>query len=172
MNAVIEANRLRIGTAEAGLPEGCAVQRTEIERRVIPLSRGHHVRGRHPIRKNHPAVPFESALECSLLSALAPLSCLVRIVSQPVTVFFSDQGTSRHYTPDFLVELRAVPEAFARLGFGLRTMVEVKPLQLALGQSKELCDRLRVLRVATGAPVSLITEVDIPLLCEESRHGA
>lgn len=172
MNSVVEAGRLRIGLTKAGLPEGCVVRRIETEKRAIPLSRGYHVRGRHPIRPGHPAVPFESALECSLLSALAPNPDLVRVISQPVTMFYTEDGVSRRYTPDFLVEFRRLTTTLSRLGFGLRTMVEVKPLQLALREPEELCKRLRLLRFASGESVTLITESDVNLIVEGVRHDA
>lgn len=172
MNSVFEAGRLRIGLAKGGLPDGCVVRRIETEKRAIPLSRGYHVRGRHPIRPGHPAVPFESALECSLLSALAPHPDLVKVISQPVTVFYTENGVSRRYTPDFLVEFRRLNTTLSRLGFGLRTMVEVKPLQVALSGSEGLCKRLRLLRFASGAAVTLITEADVSLVLEEASHGA
>jgi hypothetical protein len=171
MNIAFEANRLRDRIAQAGLPDGCVIQRNETERRVIPISRGHHVRGRHPIRSNHPAVPFESALECSFLSAIAPLPCLLRVVSQPVTVFYSDHGRNRHYTPDFLLELSQVPDSLARLGFGIRTMVEVKPLELAQKFESDLVTRLRVLRCATFSSVSLVTKADVLSITKGGCHG-
>lgn len=161
MHASFNADQLRAALAAAPVPDDCHIARVEPDRRVIPISRGRHVRGWHPIRPDHPAVAFESKLECHLLTALARFDELVRVRSQPVTVSYTVQGTHYRYTPDFLVELSKVPNALARAGFARQTYVEVKPLRRALRVEPTLRRQFPVLRQATQTPVTLITDWDL-----------
>lgn len=141
------------------------------DHRVIPLSRSRHVRGWHPVRPGHGAIGFESKLERRLIDALASYGELIRIVSQPVTATYREDGKTRSYTPDFLVRLHNVPFALAELGFGSQTYVEVKPYFEALKIRDRLSRRFAVLAEATGHPVVLITDLDFPMVDKEVRYG-
>lgn len=140
--------------------------------RVIPISRGRHVRGWHPVRHGHDAVGFESQLERRVIDALAGYGELIRIASQPVTVTYREGGRTRSYTPDFLVRLRSVPLALTEIGFGIQTYVEVKPYSEALKIRDRLSRRFAVMAEATGHPVILITDLDALVIGQEVRHGA
>lgn len=140
--------------------------------RVIPISHARHMRGVHPVRFDHPAVPFESRLESQFISYLASLREFRSIRSQPITVNFVGETNAKRYTPDFLVELSSVPNELARLGFAKRTYVEIKPLARALHDKGRLMRKFSVLHQATGLPVTLVTDVDLRELFREVRHGA
>lgn len=130
--------------------------------RRIPLSRSTHVRGWHPVREGHPAVAFESHLECRVISALVRYPQLVRIKTQPVTVLYRHNGRAHRYTPDLLVQLSEVPAALEAVGFQAETYVEVKPLRRAIEAEDRLRRQFGVLRQATGRAVALITDWDLP----------
>ncbi len=172
MQASSDAYQLRAVLAAAPVPDRCQIRRIEHDRRVIPISRGRHVRGWHPIRPDHPPVAFESKLECKLLTALARFTELQSVVSQPVTVSYTVQGTAYRYTPDFLVEFASVPKVLVRLGFARRTFVEVKPLSRALHVEATLRRQFPVLRRAMQTAVILITDWDLTLSTREVRHDA
>ena len=172
MQASLDAYQLRAALAVAPVPEQCHIRRIEHDRRVIPISRGRHVRGWHPIRPDHPPVAFESKLECMLLTALARFGELRSVTSQPVTVSYTVQGASHRYTPDFLVDFADVPNPLARLGFDRRTYVEVKPLHRALHIEAALRRQFPVLRQAMQTAVTLITDWDLTLSTREARHDA
>jgi hypothetical protein len=143
----------------------------ELNRRVIPLSRSRHVRGWHPVRPGHGAIGFESLLERRVIDLLATYSELIRITSQPVTVTYREDRSTRWYTPDFFVDLAEVPIELAEIGFGQRTYVEVKPYIEALNIRERLSRRFAVMTDATDLPVVLITDLDLPAIGQEVRHG-
>lgn len=156
----------------AFFPDACHITNVMPDKRVIPASRNRHVRGWHPVRPGHLPVPFESKLECRALSALVEFDEVCRVRSQPITVVYEYDGRSYRYTPDFLVELSAVPKALAGLGFGLQTYVEVKPLRHALRTEHALLRKFDVVRNATQTTVTLLTDWDLSLAEQEVRHGA
>lgn len=172
MQPSLEANGLRAALAAAHFPEQCQIRRIEPDRRVIPISRGRHVRGWHPIRPGHPPVAFESKLECTLLTALARFYELRSVISQPVTVSYTVRGAAHRYTPDFLVEFASVPKPFAQLGFARRTYVEVKPLRRAQHVETTLRRQFPVLQRAMQTAVTLITDRDLTLSTRDVRHDA
>lgn len=141
------------------------------EKRVIPLSRSRHVRGWHPVKSRHGAIGFESKLECAAISALATHYELLSIRSQPITVSYTYEERLRTYTPDFLVYLSDVPTCLAEMGFGAKTYVEVKPLRMAEVLKERLNLQFAVIRRATGLPIVLLTEVDIPLISGGPLHA-
>ncbi|SDX70745.1 hypothetical protein SAMN05421681_10776 [Lysobacter enzymogenes] len=136
--------------------------------RRIPLSRSTHMRGWHPVREGHPATPFESYLECRVISVLARYPQLVSIKSQPVTIFYRHDGRAHRYTPDLLVQLSEVPIALKVLGFEALTYVEVKPQRRAIEVEDTLQRQFNVVRQATGHAVALITDWD--LLADETEE--
>lgn len=154
------------------LPYEIQVEDIAWQRRVIPLSRSSHVRGWHPVRPDHPPVPFESKIEARLISDLASFPELVRIQAQPVTVFYRYTGRGYRYTPDFLVTLSSVPHELAALGFGLETFVEVKPLRHAVNSELKLSRQFKVLRQALQHQVVLVTDWDLKLGLQEVMYDA
>lgn len=138
--------------------------------RKVPISRSSHVRGWHPVRSDHPAVAFESSLECDVIHSLSKLRALIRIRTQPITVHFHDGRRRTRYTPDLVVELESVPASLVHLGFERRTYVEVKPASKAAKHCEQLRHQFAVLRAATGTAVALVTEADLPL-SQEAHHG-
>ena len=172
MRPSLVAGALRTRLCASGCASTSKIEAIHPARRVIPLSRSHHVRGWHPVRHNHSPIQFESKLESRVISALVGYSELIRIQSQPVTVVFRHEGRVRRYTPDFLVALTSVPQDLARLGFGLETFIEVKPLSRATVSEWELALKFSVIRDAMAQPITLITELDLAPTVREVRHGA
>jgi hypothetical protein len=154
------------------LPFEVQIEDIAWQRRVIPLSRSAHVRGWHPVRPDHPPVPFESKIEARLISELASFPELVRIQAQPVTVFYRYSGKGYRYTPDFLVTLSSVPHQLVTLGFGLETFIEVKPLRHAVTSEAKLSRQFNVLRQALQHQVVLVTDWDLKPRLREVMHGA
>lgn len=136
--------------------------------RRIPPSRGRHMTGRYPLGAGRGGVPFESRLECLTLSWLAGFPALQTIEAQPVTIRGPIAGRIRAYTPDFLVTFAEVSAPLAALGFGLRTIVEVKPSAYRWDPLVEA--KLGATRTAIGLPVVLITELNLNL--SHTPHGA
>lgn len=151
--------------------ENLTVSKLVTGQRVIPLSYGSHVRGVHPVGSGHPPVPFESKLEASTISSLAALREFAGIQSQPVTVSYRWRNGSYRYTPDLRLQLHTVPGQLRRLGFGLDTFVEVKPLKHAWRDQMALHRRFTAMRAATHRPIVLVTDYDLPHLLEEVRRG-
>lgn len=169
---VRHAHSLRYALTENRFDASCCIERIEYEHRVIPLSRGRHVRGWHPVRRGHGAIAFESKLERDVISGLAGYPGLIRMKSQPITVSYRHHGGCYCYTPDLLVRLSEVPDELAALGFGHDTYVEVKPYLRALEQRDPLARKFAVLEAATDLPVVLMTELDLPSIHREIHHGA
>lgn len=166
-----EAQSLRERLAAPDSAPAASINRIEHGRRVIPLSRGHHVRGWHPVRPDHGAVPFESKLECRVLTALVAFAEFTSVQSQPVTVFYKHDGRRVRYTPDFRASFSSVPLELAAFGFARETLIEVKPLWRALRHETKLRRQFAVLRAATACPIVLVTECDLPRMRQEIRHG-
>lgn len=95
--------------------------------RKVPLSRGHNIRGYHPVRPGHGAIVFESLIERDTISLFASQPEVEKIVSQPVTIYYMFQKRRFRYTPDLMVVWRDVPSAWADRGFEKRTFIECKP---------------------------------------------
>lgn len=171
MSNTRQAHGLRQALADEQGQFHLLIERVEQCRRKIPMSRGAHTRGWHPVRKGHGAIAFESRLERKVIDALATHDALVSMRSQPITVTYWDSLVSRHYTPDFLVRLAKVPKELARLGFGEQTYLEVKPLEKALAEREWLARRFAALSAATPWPAVLVTEWDLATLAQEVSHG-
>ena len=165
-----QVQRLREHLATTDI-EKWQIEKIKPDHRVIPPSRGHHMRGWHPVRPGHGAIAFESRLECRTISALVDFPELVGVRSQPVTVTYRDEGVALRYTPDLFVTLSSVPEELAELGFGLETYVEVKPFCRALSVQDKLVRQFAALRSAMNLPVVLFTEHDLPRMRREVGHG-
>jgi len=166
-----EAQSLRERLVSNDTVATAPINRVEHGHRVIPLSRGRHVRGWHPVRPEHGAVPFESLLECRVLTAFTAFEEFVGVRSQPVTVFYPHDGRQVRYTPDFHLSLSEVPAELTALGFDRETFIEVKPLWRALRYESDLRRQFAALRTAMGWPVVLVTECDLPRMRQEIRHG-
>lgn len=132
-------------------------------RRKIPLSRATHIRGHMPLPGGR-SVQFESRLEASFVKAVARLPELDEIVSQPITVDFRCPCTRSHYTPDYLVELSAVPDALAIWGFAKRTYIECKPAARIAMAFGKLQVATRVIALLGDAPLLVFDEGDIAVL--------
>lgn len=171
MNHVRQAHGLRLALADEQDQFRLLIERVEQSRRKIPMSRGAHTRGWHPVRRGHGAIAFESRLERKVIDALATHDALVSLQSQPMTVTYWDGLVSRHYTPDFLVCLTRVPDELARLGFGEQTYLEVKPLEKALADRESLARRFAALSAATPRPAVLVTEWDLAALAQAVSYG-
>lgn len=147
------------------------IQAISPDYRSIPLSRSTHIRGWCPVREGHPAIAFESRLECRVITVLARYPQLVSIKSQPVTIFYRHDTRAHRYTPDFLVQLSEVPIALKVLGFEALTFVEVKPQRRAIEAEGTLRRQFNVVRQATGHGVALITDWDLlPDETEDRRY--
>lgn len=171
MLSKFEAQILRRRIAAEESIDALSIDRVEHDRRTIPLSRSNHVRGWHPVQPGHGSVPFESRLECRVLTAFVAFDEFKGVRSQPVTVTYRHAGRKVRYTPDFHLSLSTVPAELAALGFGPETFIEVKPLWRALRLETKLSRQFAVLRAAVGCPVVLITECDLPRMRQEIRHG-
>lgn len=172
MNFCNEAQRLRDRLVAHINPEKIDILRVKTQARAIPLSYGSHVRGWHPVRPGHGAIPFESKLESKFISKLAQLPELASLVSQPLTLHYLHAGARQRYTPDFLVELSRVPPELTTLGFGLHTLVEVKPLSRALRVETKLTWQFAAARLASSHAIVLITDADLSPEAWETRHVA
>ncbi len=170
MPVLHEPDWLRQRLAQSAIDSTCHIDRVEAERRIIPISHGRHMRGWHPVRPGHPAIGFESKLECRTISALAGFEELAHLKSQPVTVLYRFGGKSRRYTPEFFVVLYEVHAPLARLGVARETYLEVKPLLRALEHERALARQFAVLRQATGKAVTLMTNWDLSLSIQEKLH--
>lgn len=109
MKSNLEAGQLRKRLTPA-LYTVPVIERIEVRKRVVPPSRSCHVRGWNPVREGHPAVAFESLLECRVISALAKYPQLKSIASQPVSVTYQHLEKSVRYTTDLLVQFQSVPD--------------------------------------------------------------
>lgn len=69
--------------------------------RQIPLSRRSHIIGFQPLATG--TTEHESALERDFVTLTSFLHPEASIISQPITLRFSDDAAMRRYTPDFLV---------------------------------------------------------------------
>lgn len=171
MHCYSEADRLRGRLATPVDPVDIQILRVQPDARVIPLSRSRHVRGWHPVRPGHRMVAYESKLEARVITRLATLPELVSVRTQPITVHFRQAGVRGRYTPDLLVELSLVPLELARMGFGLQTYVEVKPLKRSLRVEAQLVRKFAALRLASSCPVVLVTDWDLSSDAREVRHA-
>lgn len=94
--------------------------RTPARRVVRPT--GGIFRGRFPSRKSGRSVAFESLIERDALLLFEFSRGIVRYREQPYSIYYSFEGRSRRYTPDF--ELTLVS--------GAVLIIEVKPEEKAL----------------------------------------
>ena len=166
MQQAVEVDQLRKYLAGDNNQFDTRVERVDTLKRVIPPSRGCHVRGWHPTRKGQPSVPFESLLESRVISWLINHHEMLEIVSQPVTVHYRHQGRRHRYTPDFLVRFSSVPDKLRVLGFAESTLIEVKPYERAREKAEVLARQFAALRLARQCPVVLLTDRDIKCLTQ------
>lgn len=163
--------RPRCLQCQVSTPEHCldvAPDRLIQVRRRIRPAHGKNMTGRVPLRRVG-SVEYESALERNFLLWIRGCSHLVDVVEQPLLVAGWFGGSYRRYTPDFLVTLRQIPRDLKALGFGARTIVEVKPAVFA--GDVEVRQKLCLARKVTGLPAVIVTELDVTLpLTEETAH--
>jgi hypothetical protein len=144
------------------------VERLSFKRRKIRPTHGNHMAGMRLIHfggegGRRTMVPFGSHLQSAFLDWISRCITLCDVVGQPLTVtgIFDDNGVSRSYTPDFLIEIDPLPADLERMGFKRYTFVEVKPEQYADNWDVQL--KLKLLELATGFAVVLITERDLTI---------
>lgn len=128
------------------------------EYRTVPLSYSGHARGMHPVFEGHGCISWEGLTERDMISALARFPELVKIVSQPLTVFYEADGEAYRYTPDFSIRLTEVPPELEVLGFELLTYVECKPAELVPEQRLKLDRNFRAMKLAVPEPMLLILD--------------
>lgn len=167
-HAVAAALRAQLSSPPVG---DYPIEGITADARSIPLSYRHHVRGFHPVRPDLPAVAFESLLESRAIDWFSRRPELMRLSTQPITVRYRIGRSVRRYTPDLRVRLAHVSPALRQLGFGLDTLVEVKPIWMALRDAEKLACKFGVLRAACNLPVVLLTDRDLDEL-EEVFHVA
>jgi TnsA endonuclease N terminal len=63
---------------------------------------GSHIIGKYPSIKVRRMVLFESTIERDLLYLLDYAAGITALTEQPLTIEYTDEGQTRHYTPDFL----------------------------------------------------------------------
>lgn len=151
--------------------EPCDIQGILHDGRRVPLSYDRHVTGVHPVRPDIGPVEFESQLEARAISLLARFTELTDLRSQPLTLVYRSRGSLLRYTPDFHASLTRVPDELAALGFDRETFIEVKPWRRAAAQEALLARKFSALRQATGLPVVLLTDLDIPPFAVGGIHG-
>lgn len=150
------------GISGVEVKEGC---------RKVPVGKVTRITGWHPIRRGHPAITFDSALERDFLGRLVNLAIIDRAVSQPKTVYYDLWGDPRYYTTDYEIWLRYIPRGFELLGIReTHFFVEVKHTKLLDECSEQLEYGLAALRMGTGVPVYLFTDVEIHARHEEYFH--
>ena len=117
--------------------------------RRIPLSRRTHITGFQPVQ--HKAVEHESALERDFVLLTQFRDPGAELVSQPETIHFLESGTSRRYTPDFLVSWSD----------GRRELVEIKyraDLRTQWSNLRPAFEAARDWAHASGATFRIATE--------------
>jgi len=130
--------------------------------RKIPLSKGNHITGFHPIRPGHGMVAFESKLECDFLSWITKFGGNPTVTSQPLTAKYLDHNNIwRKYTPDFLIAYPTlIPIQLQKWNFSTNTIIEIKYLAEAEKKSATIQRKLNAVR-KMGYRTVLLTEVDI-----------
>lgn len=117
--------------------------------RVIHNRGIHRVIGRFPSLKNAESVPWESQLERDYCFYLEVDPEVVRYRSQPLQIQLASHGTILRYTPDFLVERRALSE-----------LVEIKP-SARVGELKHRFSSIAIACRELGFTFRVVTDTDI-----------
>jgi hypothetical protein len=152
-------------------PSACAqILSADWGARKIPVSKGGHIRGHHPVRPDHDSVPFESLGECRAISLFAGIPEMERISAQPVTIQYRYGNRVYKYTPDFMLEWSEVPLEWRNRGFGKTSFVECKPLGKALSQVEKLSRNLAAIAALEKGPLIFLTERE--LVCWGGRADA
>jgi hypothetical protein len=106
-------------------------------RRTIPLSRWGHITGSIPV--GGVSISFESSLERDFIHLVSIDRLLVSIVSQPVTLAFLERGTTRRYTPDFLVHRLQAPPELTEIKYEADLIEQSEYLRGAFAAAKRWC---------------------------------
>lgn len=134
-------------------------------RRKVKPSHGRKLTGRVPLLYGRGMVPFESNLEKETIHWIRDVPGLISIQAQPFTVSGSIRRIPRTYTPDYLVEFSRTPPALAALGFGRKTVLEVKPLKYTGDELTRL--KLCLCRKVTKLPTIFITEHHVQIKLDQ-----
>lgn len=135
-----------------------AIRSVEWGVRKIRPSHSSHLTGRFPLGRGRGSVQFESGKERDVMGWLTDYNGMRDLKSQPVTVQAWVNEEKLTYTTDIYVEYDPVPASLADLGFGHKTLIEVKPLKYC--DDERLHMKLYVMQLATGLPVLLISEIE------------
>jgi hypothetical protein len=138
--------------------------------RVIPVRRGGSIRGYEPFREGHPSVAFESLIERACIRHFARLPQCLSITAQPVTVYYSLAGKTRHYTPDFRVDLVDAPSHVLGRTVAGSFYVECKPENLVSSNLVSLRPGFAAVQCALNRPIYLITDAMLARVRPETRH--
>lgn len=126
--------------------------------RDIPLSHARHICGRVAWTPPPQSIPVESRQEAFALAFLLAQPDLVAVQAQPFTLSYMDGGEPRRYTPDFLVIYDRLSRVLTHLGFGLWTVVEVKPVARLQDEGPHILRRLEVIHATLGFAAVCLTE--------------
>lgn len=107
--------------------------------RRIPIGR-RSLTGRHNWHPQARGVAFESALERDFITFMVFDPAFVAIEEQPVRIDYEWEGRSRHYTPDFLVELEGAAPLLAEVKFAAELEKSRDKLQPKLDAGRAYAD--------------------------------
>ena len=124
------------------------------ERKIRP-SHGRHVTGRFPLGGGRGSVPYESGGERDTYQWATSFPWLQDVIAQPVTIRGYIGQRFSVYTPDAILQYRRVPPKLAAEGFGTRTIIEVKPLELC--GDPEANGKLQMASIALQLPARFVT---------------
>lgn len=117
--------------------------------RKVPLSHGRHHGGRLVVGPPRTSLRVESHEEPCVARTLAARADFALMASQPLTIWFTWQGRTLRYTPDFEVHLTAPTE----VGRGVRAaffIVEVKPVSWQMRDGAVWAARAVAVEVASA----------------------
>ncbi len=122
-------------------------------RKIVTRS-GSILRGKFPSPKNGRMVGYEQLLEADTLVLLEMSPRVLSFREQPKRIFYPDGDRTRHYTPDYEVELID----------GSRKLIEVKPAKrLRSSDVKHKLDRIAEHLERIDEPFLILTDESIRL---------
>ena len=134
--------------------------------RRIPFSYSTHIPGRVAYRPAARSIDVESRLESEVVHHLIEHEGLLGIFPQPFTLHAPRQRGGGRYTPDLLVVIDQIRRPWKTWGFGLWTVIEVKPHSKYLKHRAQIDARLAWVERSLGMRALCLTET---LLKEETQ---